>query len=128
LWAQTCYPGDTVSGIGPRGKLLLNPDADWMVLIGDETSLPGIQAMLATTDQAVQVVVEIDDHAEWQQLGAGMRPDTQWTAHSRIFARHDGRRGAAQGWYGPRVRIRRSWTGAGLAQPTETSRGSTRQL
>jgi hypothetical protein len=36
-WARALPPGDTVSAIGPRGKLLLNLDADWHVLIGDET-------------------------------------------------------------------------------------------
>jgi NADPH-dependent ferric siderophore reductase len=63
--ARALQPGDTVSGIGPHGKFLLNPNADWMVLIGDETSLSGIHAMLAATDPAAQVIVEVDDHAEW---------------------------------------------------------------
>ena len=44
-WANGLRSGDTVSAIGPRGKFILNPDADWMVLVGDETSLPGVRAM-----------------------------------------------------------------------------------
>src|SRR5689334_4930928 len=78
LWAQALHPGDTVSGIGPRGKFLVSP-ADWMILIGDETSLPGIRAMLAATDQAASVFVEVDEHDEWQHLGAGARSGTEWT-------------------------------------------------
>jgi NADPH-dependent ferric siderophore reductase len=82
-WAGALRPGDTVSAIGPRGKLLLNPDAEWHVLIGDETSLPGIHAMLAATDAPAQVVVEVDDPAQWQPLGPRGRAQTCWTWLSR---------------------------------------------
>jgi NADPH-dependent ferric siderophore reductase len=68
-WAEALRPGDTVRAIGPRGKLLLNPAANWHVLIGDETSLPGIHAMLAATDAPAQVLVEVDDPADWQGYG-----------------------------------------------------------
>lgn len=78
-WARTLQVGDTVSAIGPRGKLLLNPDAEWHLMIGDETSLPGIHAMLAATDRPAHVVVEVDTAADWQTLGPGSRPSTQWT-------------------------------------------------
>jgi NADPH-dependent ferric siderophore reductase len=79
-WARALQPGDTVSAIGPPGKLLLKQDADWHALIGDETSLPGIHAMLAATDRPAHVVVEVDDPADWQHhLGPGARPATRWT-------------------------------------------------
>lgn len=78
-WAQSLRPGDTVSGIGPRGKLLLNENADWHLMIGDETSLPGIRAMLAATNRAVQVVVEVGDPEEWSRLQVDERPATRWT-------------------------------------------------
>jgi NADPH-dependent ferric siderophore reductase len=78
-WAKKLRAGDTVSAIGPRGKFILNPHADWMVLIGDETSLPGIRAMLSATAQAARVVVEVDDETEWRRLGVCARPATEWT-------------------------------------------------
>ena len=78
-WARTLRPGDTVSAIGPRGKMLLNPEADWHLLIGDETSLPGIRAMLAATNRPAYVVVEVDDPDEWGSFGAGDRCSTEWT-------------------------------------------------
>jgi NADPH-dependent ferric siderophore reductase len=77
-WAKDLRPGNTVSGIGPRGKFILNADSDWIVLIGDETSLPGIRAMLSATAQPAQVVVEIDDEAAWQHLGDPLRAATEW--------------------------------------------------
>jgi NADPH-dependent ferric siderophore reductase len=82
-WAKTLRPGDTVSGIGPRGKFVLKPHTDWVVLIGDETSLPGIRTMLTATAQPAHVVVEVEDEAEWQHLGVGTRAATKWTWLSR---------------------------------------------
>lgn len=78
-WAQSLRPGDAVSGIGPRGKLLLMEAADWHVMIGDETSLPGIHAMLAATDRAAQVIVEVDYPEEWSRLQLDARPATRWS-------------------------------------------------
>ena len=78
-WARALRPGDTVCGIGPRGKLLLIEDADWHVMIGDETSLPGIRALLAATDRAAQVFVEVDDPEEWSHLQVDERPATRWS-------------------------------------------------
>lgn len=78
-WARTCRPGDSVSAIGPRGKLVVKPDADWHVMVGDETSLPGIRMMLAATDRPAQVVVEVNDPLDWRALGVDARPATRWT-------------------------------------------------
>src|SRR5262249_31659705 len=64
------------SGIGPRGKFLLERDAEWLLLIGDETSLPGILAMLAGSDQPARAGVEGGDADAWAHLGAGQRPHT----------------------------------------------------
>jgi len=86
-WATALRMGDTVRAIGPRGKFLLNPDADWHILIGDETSLPGIHAMLSATDHFAQVVVEVDDADRWQSLGPRDRSQTQWTWLPRVPSR-----------------------------------------
>jgi NADPH-dependent ferric siderophore reductase len=89
-WVRALQPGDTVSAIGPRGKLLLNQDADWHVLIGDETSLPGIRAMLASTDRPAHVVVQVDDPAQWRRLDPGARPATRWKWVARGPSGHAG--------------------------------------
>lgn len=78
-WARTCRAGDSVSAIGPRGKFLLKPEADWHLMIGDETALPGIRAMLAATDRPAQVIVDVDDPQDWRSFGADARPATRWT-------------------------------------------------
>jgi NADPH-dependent ferric siderophore reductase len=37
VWARSAQPGDSVDVIGPRGKIVLDPDADWHVFVGDAT-------------------------------------------------------------------------------------------
>jgi NADPH-dependent ferric siderophore reductase len=78
-WALARCPGDTLSAIGPRGKFVLDPTADWHIFLGDETSLPGIRAMLAATGRPVQVCIEVDHPEQWQPLGPNNRPATRWT-------------------------------------------------
>lgn len=45
-WASTTKPGDRVNGVGPRGKIFVDPDADWHLFIGDDTAAPASLAML----------------------------------------------------------------------------------
>src|SRR5437016_6833362 len=45
-WAASTRPGDRVNGVGPRGKIYLDRDADWHLFVGDETAAPASLAML----------------------------------------------------------------------------------
>ena len=45
-WAAGAVPGSTVEIIGPRGKVTLDPDADWHIFAGDEAALPAFSSML----------------------------------------------------------------------------------
>jgi NADPH-dependent ferric siderophore reductase len=45
-WAANAQPGDRVNGVGPRGKIYLNPEAEWHLFLGDETAGPATLAML----------------------------------------------------------------------------------
>jgi NADPH-dependent ferric siderophore reductase len=50
-WAAATESGDRVNGVGPRGKIFLDPEADWHLFLGDETAAPGYLHMLeALTD------------------------------------------------------------------------------
>src|SRR5690349_16071572 len=44
-WLRAARPGDTIEGIGPRGKITTSPDADWHLFMGDESAMPAILAM-----------------------------------------------------------------------------------
>ena len=45
-WAANARPGDRVNGVGPRGKIYLDPDAEWHLFLGDETAGPATLAMM----------------------------------------------------------------------------------
>jgi NADPH-dependent ferric siderophore reductase len=45
-WAASTQPGDRVNGVGPRGKIFLDTDAEWHMFLGDETAAPASLSML----------------------------------------------------------------------------------
>lgn len=45
-WARRAVAGDTIGARGPRGRTVLNGEADWHLFCGDETCLPAILHML----------------------------------------------------------------------------------
>jgi NADPH-dependent ferric siderophore reductase len=69
LWAAAAQPGDRVSGVGPRGKIFLNRDADWHLFVGDESAAPATLNMLDALPASVpgmaylEVPVEADELA-----------------------------------------------------------------
>jgi NADPH-dependent ferric siderophore reductase len=46
-WLDRVRPGDQIAAIGPRGRTVLNEQADWHLFLGDETSVPAVLAMLS---------------------------------------------------------------------------------
>jgi len=45
-WAQGAKPGDILDIRGPRGRMALEPAADWYLFLGDETAIPAIFALI----------------------------------------------------------------------------------
>ena len=45
-WARTVRPGASIRARGPRGRTVIDPAAEWHLLLGDETGLPAILHML----------------------------------------------------------------------------------
>jgi NADPH-dependent ferric siderophore reductase len=45
-WATATQPGDRVNGVGPRGKIFVDRDAEWHLFLGDESAAPGYVHML----------------------------------------------------------------------------------
>ena len=52
-WAANARPGDRVNGVGPRGKIFVNPDADWHVFLADESGAPASLRMLESLPAGV---------------------------------------------------------------------------
>jgi NADPH-dependent ferric siderophore reductase len=65
-WVNGAQPGDALVFTGPAGGYRPDPDADWHLLVGDESALPAIAASLeAVPDGApavVRVVCDGSDH------------------------------------------------------------------
>jgi NADPH-dependent ferric siderophore reductase len=59
-WAATARPGDRVVGVGPRGKITLDPAADWHLFAGDETAAPASLAMLEALPADVPAVAYLE--------------------------------------------------------------------
>ncbi len=71
-WLRTAAPGDTIEGIGPRGKITPSASADWHLFMGDESAMPAILRMtesLADTAKAT-VVIEVPDPDDEQPIFA----------------------------------------------------------
>ncbi|MER5767109.1 siderophore-interacting protein [Streptomyces sp. NPDC001985] len=89
-WAERAAPGDEAIWFGPSPGWTPGPDAEWAVLLGDETALPAIGAILEQLPPGLPVsaLIEVPDPSEEQQL-------TTW-ADARITWLHRGRRPAGQ--------------------------------
>ena len=64
-WARVAKPGDRIDAMGPRGRTVLNPDADWHLFSGDETCIPAIFGMLEILPKGkpAYVFIEVADEA-----------------------------------------------------------------
>jgi NADPH-dependent ferric siderophore reductase len=52
-WAAAAAVGDRVDGVGPRGKVFLDPDASWHLFLGDESAAPASLNMLEALPRSV---------------------------------------------------------------------------
>ncbi|MDM4720255.1 siderophore-interacting protein [Micromonospora sp. WMMA1363] len=79
-WTATLRPGDPVHFTGPGGAYAPNPDADWHLLVGDESALPAIAVALERLPAGAPAIVlaEIGDPTEEQHLPSPGRLDLTW--------------------------------------------------
>jgi NADPH-dependent ferric siderophore reductase len=79
-WVREARPGDTIEGLGPRGKITTSPEADWHLFMGDESAMPAILAMAESLpgDTAATLAIEIPDPGDEQELLAPARTRLSW--------------------------------------------------
>jgi NADPH-dependent ferric siderophore reductase len=81
-WATDVKPGDTIEAIGPRGKITVDPEADWHLFAGDDSALPASLAMAESLPEPAQalVVLEVDgpDDEQTAQAPDGQVVPVRW--------------------------------------------------
>lgn len=85
-WAQASQAGDAVEFAGPRdGGFTLRPGSHWVVLIGDETALPAIQAILASVPIELPglVLIETDHPGEHEAFFVGPNIMLSWVKRTQ---------------------------------------------
>jgi NADPH-dependent ferric siderophore reductase len=79
-WAAAAAPGDRIQFFGPGGGYAPSPDADWHLLVGDDSALPAIAATLARlpAGRPARVFVEVPGPEDEQQLTVGEGVEFVW--------------------------------------------------
>ncbi|NYH80485.1 NADPH-dependent ferric siderophore reductase [Actinopolyspora biskrensis] len=79
-WAANVRVGDRVVTVGPSPSYRPAPEADPLVLVGDESALPAITAILEELPATipVRVFVEVADSAEREYVPATARGEWTW--------------------------------------------------
>lgn len=79
-WAAAARPGDHLIVVGPSPAYLPDATIPRHVLLGDETALPAIGAMLEHLPSTVEVtaLIEVADHAEEQPLPSAADTRITW--------------------------------------------------
>ncbi|NKQ53860.1 siderophore-interacting protein [Amycolatopsis sp. K13G38] len=83
-WARRVQPGDELLLSGPGGAYRPGEEADWHLLVGDESALPAIALSLETmpADVPAHVFVEVADAAEEQRLDTKADARIRWVHRS----------------------------------------------
>ena len=75
-WVRRAQPGDTVDVVGPRGKIPLDPDADWHLFMGDATGFSAFYRMaqsITPPGRAIFIVeIDHDDDARTAVFDEGL--------------------------------------------------------
>jgi NADPH-dependent ferric siderophore reductase len=79
-WAAAARVGDRLIVTGARGSYRIDPDADWTLLVADETSLPAVGTILDEAPEGARVllVAEVADKAEQLVFDTAAELTTVW--------------------------------------------------
>ncbi|WP_137135016.1 siderophore-interacting protein [Rhizobium sp. FKY42] len=81
-FARNAKPGDQVEVKGPRGRVVFKPDADWHLLTGDETCIPGILHILENLPAQARAFafIEVEDESWKQDFETEGEVSIEWIA------------------------------------------------
>ncbi|MCC4275034.1 siderophore-interacting protein [Marinomonas communis] len=83
-WALHAQQGDTITVGGPGPKKLISEDADWLLFVGDMTSLPAISVNLATLPDTAKgyAIIEVQSEDDIQPLSKPENIDIKWVINA----------------------------------------------
>jgi NADPH-dependent ferric siderophore reductase len=75
-WAASAKAGDRINGVGPRGKIFLDPEADWHLFIGDDSAAPGYLHMLEAVPVTIpaRALLEVESAGDELAVANGLAP------------------------------------------------------
>jgi NADPH-dependent ferric siderophore reductase len=79
-WVLGAKPGDSIDLTGPRGRVVLNTDADWHLFSGDETCIPAIFSMIEALPASARAFafIEVGGAEDEQELKAAAKVQLEW--------------------------------------------------
>ena len=79
-WALNAPIGQWLGLAGPRGSMVVNPQLDWHVLMGDDSALPAISRRLAELPAGTRAIVRVQlaKPADQRALPSAAQVDLQW--------------------------------------------------
>ena len=77
-WASSARKGMDIEGIAPRGKITIEPDADWHLFAGDATAVPGSFAMMERLPSGKQAFGFFLVDSPQERLPFGATGSVQW--------------------------------------------------
>lgn len=79
-WARNAAVGDRLQMTGPSGGYRPDPDADWYLMVGDESAMPAIAASLEVLPERARCVVigVVDDAAHELSLESPGSLEINW--------------------------------------------------
>ena len=85
-WAASTLPGDRVNGVGPRGKVFLNPTADWHLFVGDESAAAATLAMLEAIPTSASGMAVLEVASSDDELATDSAQPVKWLHRGDIPA------------------------------------------
>jgi NADPH-dependent ferric siderophore reductase len=79
-WARAAIAGDVIQARGPRGRTVIDGQADWHLFCGDETCLPAILHMLEMLPDGARVYafLEVDGTEDHQPVPSAFASTVTW--------------------------------------------------
>jgi NADPH-dependent ferric siderophore reductase len=77
-WASATQPGDRINGVGPRGKISLDPAADWHLFVGDDTAAPASLNMLEALPAGVSGFTFLEVSTAQDELSTSSSHRVNW--------------------------------------------------